>query len=255
MKKMTDKIQNTSDNKYLTQMKELPPENSDEEGSAAKTGAEKKVKVNIPEPEIDKKVMVKPLLENQDEENQDKVRLPITIKDIILGIINVICLILLFIILINFPTKARELKNLRLESLKNESKVSFELDKIHESKAKADELDKLFLNDAGVVNFVNELEKIKNEGGAIKTISFANQGPIKDRSGNFGIPVVIEFQGRWEQIDMDLQKLDLLPFLFRAAKVEIGKPKPLPGQKEEEVITDENVVVFKYGIFLYYNSI
>jgi hypothetical protein len=106
-----------------------------------------------------------------------------------------------------------------------------------------------------VVDFVNELEKIKNDGGTIKAITFANQGPVKDRSGNVGVPVVIEFQGRWEQIDSDLQKLDLLPFLFRAAKIDIGKPKLKPGQDPEEVVLDENAVVFKYGLVLYYNGI
>lgn len=255
---MKDKKLN-QDIKYLTQMKELPPENFDEtEGIPGRSGKSERVKSDAKTSESDE-LMLKNDRETdkeavtkiKDEDFEDKIRLPFTVKDIILGIVNLICIVVLFVVLFKFPSKAKELKELRLERLKNEFSVSFEFSKVKESKAKSDELQKMFLNDAGVVDFVNELEKIKNEGGTIKSITFADQGPVKDRTGNTGIPVVIEFQGFWDAVDRDLQRLDNLPFLFRAARVEIQKPKPQPGQVEEVVI-DPNVVIFKYGLILYY---
>ncbi|KKQ41670.1 MAG: hypothetical protein US60_C0032G0011 [Microgenomates group bacterium GW2011_GWC1_37_8] len=242
--------------KYLTQMKELPPEENE------KTPSLPPVRKIPPEKVIAKPEVAKPLPKVQDnillleeDTEETKRKLPLALKDMILGIINLILVILLVIILLRFPDKAKELKDIRIDAIKNEESVSYQFDKIASAKVKADELSSLFVNDSGVVDFVNDLEKIKNENGTIKSITFANQQAIKDKTGSFGIPVVIELQGSWEKIDSDLQRIDGLPYLFRAAKVEAGKPKVQPGVKlEEEQEIDENIIVFKYGIFLYYDE-
>jgi len=116
------------------------------------------------------------------------------------------------------------LKKIRIEALKDEQSVSFEFDKISQAKTKADQIGDRYVDDSGVVDFVNDLEKIRNENGVIKNVTFANQSPIKDKTGNYGIPVVIELQGNWEQIAADIGWIDLLPYIFRAVKIDVGKP-------------------------------
>ena len=98
------------------------------------------------------------------------------------------------------------------------------------------------MDEAGVVNFVNEVEKLKSESSAIQKVTFVSQKVVKDKTGNYGIPVVIELAGSWEVIAEDLEKIDTLAFLFRTVRVEAEK-----SPKEEEA----GVIIYKYGVFLY----
>ena len=243
------------DAKYLTQMKELPPE-------------ETEIKPEVhPKKIIPKKVPLKTTPAaakveadtddfDDDAEYYEKPKLPLSKKDIILGAINIISVIVLIVILFKFPTKAKELKKIRIEALKDEQSVSFEFDKISQAKTKTDQIGDRYVDDSGVVDFVNDLEKIRNENGVIKNVTFANQSPIKDKTGNYGIPVVIELQGNWEQIAADIGRIDLLPYIFRAVKIDVGKPKLKTGtQVEETTVIDPNAVLFKYGIFLYFKEV
>ena len=72
----------------------------------------------------------------------------------------------------------------------------------------------------------------KSDAGAISKVSFASQKAVTDKTGNYGVPIVIELMGSWDAIDSDLQKIDKLPYLFRPVKVEIGY--------DEENLDEEN---------------
>lgn len=238
--------------KYLKDIKELSPEF--EEDTQAEVKSKVSRRVSIPQksntsqpPRVDKekvgelrKELGLDLVDSdlEKENAQPKKSLPISTKDIILGLINIISIILLIIILVRFPSKANELKNLRIEKIKSESGSSFEFSDIESHRNNAQALSKLFLEEPGIVDFVNSVEKLKADEGAIKKISFASQKVLKDKTGNFGIPVVIELSGSWEAIKGDLKKIEELPFLFRAANIETKT-------------TEEGVILFKYGGFLY----
>ena len=239
------------DTKYLTQMKKLPPETEEEAATKSKSerGDEENLseKKKLPRKDAEKignedvKVKVPDGFDEDSSDMEDSEgRSILSSKDVILGIINLISIGLLIFILFQFPKKAEELRKLRTEEFLNESSVAFEFTEVEKSLEKANTLQGLFLEESGLVDFVNEAEKIRSEESALKKVAFASQQSVKDRTGNFGIPVVIELTGTWEAIDRDLQKIDKLPFLFRAANISI-----------EPSETDPGVLVFKYGLFLY----
>lgn len=167
-------------------------------------------------------------------------------KDIILAVINIISVILIIILLVKLPQKAKEVKALRTENIKNESSVSFEFSDIEEAKKRSQELERLFLDESGLVEFVKEIEKIKAGGGTVVQLNFGSQQPIRDKTGYAGIPVIIEMEGSWQAIGQDLQKIQSLPYLFRAVKIEAGSKSAIG---EEVQATD--IIEFKYGGFLY----
>ncbi|OGM09486.1 hypothetical protein A2159_00975 [Candidatus Woesebacteria bacterium RBG_13_34_9] len=241
---------------YLTQMKELPPvfEEDNKSEKKERSGSEKtpdliktektssdKQKMDSSEEVSDKAIFGESGNLDSEGEEKNKKSIPISSKDIILGVINIISVIFLILILTKFPNKAQELKKLHIESMTNESNVSVEFPEISDGLLKVEKLEPLFLDEGGIVNFVDDLEKIKVKNEAIKSVTFTSQKVIKDKTGNFGYPVMIEMSGNWDMFDLALQEIDKLPYLFRTAKVTI--------EKDEK----ENVILFNYGVFLYVN--
>lgn len=251
----TEENNKLESSKYLTEMKELPPELEEESKSPPKL--ERKVVIREensqlsaseekpPEKEV-KKLSAEPgtkdnsRIEKDEFEDEEKTGLPLSSKDIILGIINLVTIVFLIIILARFPKKALDLKALRNESLIEGPKVTFENTEIGTYKEKANALNGLFLEESGVVDFVSEIEKIRAKGRSIVKVTFTSQKAIQDRTQNFGVPIVIEMKGTWESIGQDLEDIEKLPFLFRSATIEI-----LPLEE------DTSVVSFKYGVLLY----
>lgn len=242
--------------KYLTEMKELPPEIVEELKPAQNPVSKpslnqppaplakedkppvKEEKKKVEEPDVKEKES--DVAESDEFESEEKSKLPLTSKDVILGAINLITIVFLIIILTRFPQKAQELKSLRNESLIEGPKVTFETSEIELSKTKADALRGLFLDESGVVNFVNEVEKIRTKGRSIVKVTFTSQKAIQDRTENFGVPIVIEMKGSWDAIGQDLEDIEKLPFLFRSAVIEV--------RTDSE---DPSVIDFKYGVLLY----
>jgi hypothetical protein len=161
------------------------------------------------------------------------------VRAAILAFINLIGIASIVYFAQKIPTKAEEVKSLRNEQLGIGTQDLEVIKKdIEGNSQKADKVLALFPNDEGLVVFVNELDKIKKEG-KIVGFSFAAENAIKDKTGNLGIPVLIEINGTWAEIDSDLQKIQRLPFLLRAIEVE--------AQPAEE----EGLINFKFGGFLY----
>jgi hypothetical protein len=246
-------IENSGKNKvdnYIKEMKELPPEMDEKQKNNVPQGVPEVAIKGIQKLKItndqNSKTSEAPVGPDVDEsmdfqeggENSDK--LPISSKDIILGLINVVTIVFLVILLSKFPQKSEELKSLRNESLMVGSIGSFEISEIEDKKIKADKLNDLFLDEGGVVDFVNEVEKIKSQGGSIAKVTFTSGKAVKDRTENFGVPIVIEMKGGWDSIGKDLEEIEKLPFLFRSAVIE--------AKINEE---DAAVIDFKYGVFLY----
>jgi len=165
---------------------------------------------------------------------------PLSTREIILVIINLFSLVFLIVLLVKLPAAAESLRQARIISTKDDATVSYEYNQAVSHKPDFDKLSALFLDDRGVISFVNEVETLKSEENAIQRVTFTSQKPVKDRTGNFGIPVVIEMTGTWEQIGKGLEKIQVLPFLFRPVTFE-SKPSV------------SNPVTFdvKYGVLLY----
>lgn len=251
MSKQTKKV-----DKYLTDIKELPPYEEKVDNDRRKLDKNMKNKEKTP-PADKKENDHKETVNDADKTNQKKdgvfekpkkledgsvgvKRKPLfSSKDIILGVINIISLILLVVLLVQFPKKAKELNNLRTERFKNESSLSFEFAEVEDYKTKKDKLEALFVDESGIVDFVKEVEKIKLEQGVIKKIAFVGQKVIKDRTGNFGTPIVIEMEGAWKQIDESILDINNLDFVFRPVNITVGTTE------------EEGVIAFKYGGFLY----
>jgi hypothetical protein len=229
----------TKVSKYLTDIKELPPVSQEDEPRNKPEEKSSMSQIQGRQTESLKKGL--PTATNETLDGEQRKR-PFSAKDVILGVINFISFVFLVIILMKFPSKAQELRKLKIEELKNEATVSPELGKINVYKTKVDELDSLFLDEVGVVDFVDEVEKLKSEGGAFDKVIFASQKVVEDRTGNYGIPVIIELRGSWKAINTTMEAIDKLPFLFRPANITAEPAK------------EEGVLIFKYGGFLYVND-
>ena len=175
--------------------------------------------------------------EKPPKEKKDR---PFTFKDIMLAVINLISIILLLIILNKVANKSIELKNLRNETLQKEQNPQDNLVLTDANKEKVDKLKAVFLDEVGVVAFVNDVESIKNiEGTSIVKVSFPSQKVVKDKTGNFGYPVSIEFKGSWDQISNDLEKIEKLPYFFRTVRF------------STDYIEEEEIYTLRYGLVLY----
>lgn len=248
--------------KYLTNIKELPtyaeeedvsgkkdyktkvvesvpknPQEKQKEQPDKKTGEpEGEVKKDIPKNEVKSETTAAREKESPGKDLSSKMY---TKRDIIFGVINLVALIVLFVLLSKLPAKAKDLKELRNESLKAQVPLKLELAEVEEAEEKAEDITSQFVDEAGVVEFVGEVEGLKDEGSAVSRVNFASQRSIEDKTGNLGIPIVITLMGTWEQIDSDLQRIQKLPYFFRAVRINTR-------QMEEP-----GVIEFKYGIILY----
>ena len=252
MEKPEQKIKN-----YLTDIKELP---MDEE----KRKTHEDAKFSKPEPKLSKdEVNKKPEKEierqhfkvKETEKDKSKeidfvdsnkgkeLRPLFSYKDITLGVINFVLLVILIILLTKLPQKSLESKNLRAQEIINQTNPTSEYADVPDAQKKVDDMKKLFLNETGIVDFVNQVEALKTTNPVIQKVTFASQKAIADKTGNFGIPVIVQLSGGWQDIGSALEKIQSLHFLFRAVNLDIQHSKD-----------DPNVVIFNYGVILYVND-
>lgn len=162
------------------------------------------------------------------------------IKDIVLASVNFLFLAGILILLGMLPAKGKEFKQLRnryeIASAKSEVEIAeFE---IQDSSQKADELIAIYPKQSGLADFAGQMDLLRGEG-LITNFSFASEKAVRDRTGYYGVPLVIRLSGTWDQISQGLSRIEELPFLLRAVNV-------------EAVLTpDGNLVDYKYGGFLY----
>jgi len=214
--------------KYLTDIKELPGVPSAAISLKRKTPIEGKKREEGP-------------IEVQEMETKEpKETRTVSVGAILLIILNFVFVIALAFILSKLPERAKELKNLINQELQAEKAGGEQLVnlEIENTKEKTGKLESLFPDERGLVDFVRDLDELKTQG-FITNFNFASKEPIKDKTGLYGVPVIIEFRGNWIQIGEGLLRLQNLPFLFRAVKI------------ETEFKPEESVIQLKYGGFLY----
>jgi len=164
----------------------------------------------------------------------------IWLKDILLGIINVVFIFGLIFLLNKLPQKAEKAKALRsasqLITFRDTTELQkFELDSNTENIQK---LIALFASEDTLLTFVEDVEKLK-ETGTVTGFTFASAVPVADNTKNLGLPIIIEFSGTWDAINADIKTIQSLPILFR------------PVTFDAEEVPEESVVNLKYGGFLY----
>ncbi len=238
---------------YLTEMKELPTEE-------AEKVEHKKAPVvpAAPKPEVSDRVHIsppdaeKPISTNKTPNEEIQLASsPFGAKDIILGIINIILIsATLFIVFVSLPAKSLEYNKLKFDILKNDAGVTAQKNELEPHTDRAEDLAGLFLDESGVVDFVKAVEDIKKEEPVIVKLTIPNQKAVKDKTGMYGIPVAIEMRGTWQEIDRALQKINTLPYLFRAAKFDVAPPRTVTSTGET-IVVNPNVLDVTYGGLLY----
>ena len=247
---------------YLTQMKELPDEL--QEGSKKDSLKLSKVKTtevkkfedkkevkkdkSVVREKLDDKLIIPQKStpeedsnesDNSSGDNSNRVSIPFFTKEIILAIVDILTVGIMIFLLLKLPEEAQEVRRLKNENIQTKENISLQVADINVNKERADSLKGAFLNDSGVVDFVKEVESLKT-GGTVTKLSFPSPKAVKDKTGNFGIPVAITLRGTLSQMEIDLKKLEDLPFLFRAVTIEV-----------QPVLEEAEKLELKYGGFLY----
>lgn len=182
--------------------------------------------------------------ESNTEEKETKVKKKVPekkwwLKDVFLAVVNIIFVAAMMVILGRLPNRANEFRQFRnsaqLATAKSEVDIAeFE---IEEASQEAQVLKDLYPNESGLANFASEMDQLKAEG-LITSFSFASEQPVRDKTGYYGVPIIVRLTGSWEQISQGLARIEKLPFLFRAVSIETS-------------VVEGNLIEFKYGAFLY----
>ena len=141
--------------------------------------------------------------------------------------------------IVNLPKKAEELNKVRSDEQKVVESKKIDVTGLEyiPTKESVDKLNSYFPEEAGIINFIERLESLREEG-YIKNFSLVGQNAVQDKTSAYGLPFIVEFEGSWENIEVSLQEFQKLPYLVRAINVEV---KTL----------DENRINFKFGGFIY----
>ena len=156
---------------------------------------------------------------------------------------GIIGLVALFVILGQIGLKAEEISKAKQDAASEVDVANYAFLKaeVEHYTEQIDELESLFANDSDLVLFVQEIDRLKREC-VVTSFSFVSNDPIRDDTGNYGIPVSITFTGSEEQIDAALRTVQSLPFLLRGVQVDVSR------ESTEEGV--ENLIL-DYGGFLY----
>ena len=157
--------------------------------------------------------------------------------------ISIVGLVITFVLLNRMSASSEEIYNLKKEgnSSSDVTTIAFLKEENSHLEDKMNDLRGLFAQQSEIIQFVEEIDRLKREG-VIQQVSFVTNDVIKDRSGNYGYPVTIVMSGSEEQVDASLRNIQSLPFLLRGVDTEISREV---NEEGAEVI---NLV---YGGFLY----
>lgn len=154
-------------------------------------------------------------------------------------ITDLVLLAIAIFFIVNLPKKAAELNQVKSEEqkVKESKKIDITGLEYQPTKESVDKLTGFYPMEDGVIDFIEMVEVLK-DSGRIKNFALVGQDAVKDKTGAFGIPFIIEIEDSWENINISLQEFQKLPYLIRAINVEVR-------------VIDENTISFKYGGFLY----
>lgn len=143
-----------------------------------------------------------------------------------------------FYLLIKLPQKAGEIKEIRNLQLRESKDIEIAKTEVESSKTKYETLNSYLPDEEGVLNFIGKVDELKRQG-IISNFSFSSSDVLKDKTGNLGLPFIVEVGGGWEQIKKAIEALEKIPYLIRAVQIDAQKA------------SEEDFINFKYGGFLY----
>ena len=142
---------------------------------------------------------------------------------LIIGFINFLGLVALIFFVGNLSPQSNEIKRLKSLSVKqDQTNLGVIQAEILSSKNKADKLLAVFPDESTIINFVKEIDTLKKDK-LVTHFSFATQNIIKDKTGFWGLPFVIESAGSWQQLNATLGNIYRFPYFIRAVSVELKK--------------------------------
>ena len=154
-----------------------------------------------------------------------------------------LAIIFLIIILVRMQSVADQIKTVRSESASftpvNIEAVKAEILKTKDTQTK---LKLVFPKELELVDFINRINAIKSDA-VLKNFSFPSDNIVRDKGGNIGLPILLSFSGKIDDINASLQKVNDLPFIIRAIDFKLSVSPDSSGSASLD-----------YGGFLYVNE-
>lgn len=168
------------------------------------------------------KVMLPVELDENVEVRNKKDNSKILVKIIVFNVVNLILVASLFYLIGKMPKLAADLKETKSATYAKEgvNDAAILRSEIEKNQDKIDALMDLTVDEVGLVEFVQEIRNIKNEG-LITDLVFTDQGAIRNSKKELGYPISFVFQGTREQINRGLERLYSLPVLYKISGAEL----------------------------------
>lgn len=160
------------------------------------------------------------------------------IKIIIVNIVDVLLIATTIFFLTKLPAIAIEISKVHGQALAGEQSSEGAVIKadLDNNKEKIEELSDLFLDDTGLVNFNEEVAKLK-AAGVVTDASFVSTTPVTDATLARGLPILFKASGTKEQVNNAVKEITNLPALIRPVTVKLT--------------TGETGWSLEYGVFVY----
>jgi len=173
---------------------------------------------------------------------------------IALASVNIIFTFLMFVLLGRLEDVAKEHNLYRNRSLDrtSESDLSVYQYELEASREVTENIARSFPDETGLLEFIDNVERLR--GRSVSKITFASKEPLKDKEGNLGIPIVIEFQGSWGEILSDIREIQNIPYIFKPVKLDSEKQDFVSGELQQMSQTQADEASVSFGGFLYVNE-
>lgn len=158
----------------------------------------------------------------------------------ILGVFGILVLIVILILILGrIGPLSQEIMEKRSEIVNSTSSDALEVAKarLNRNTNKVADLNKLFINDDNLVDFVKEIDTLKNEG-LINSFSFGASDVRDKRSGYNAIPFEIMIEGDGAKISSTMSKILSLPYFIVDVSAELQ-------------LNETGGYTYNYGGFLY----
>ncbi len=152
--------------------------------------------------------------------------------------VNICLLIGIIIFLGKISTLAKDVQKkhsetIALEQRAEDTVLAANLEKYSETLS---QLHDGFLNEDGIVTFVQKLEELKKTGVVTDT-SFPSNQPVTDGARGRGLPLLVKIEGSKAQINAGVTALNNLPSILRPVTLKMTK--------------EADTYKLEYGVFVY----
>lgn len=142
-------------------------------------------------------------------------------KSVITNIINIILIIIIIFLIRKIPSKAQSIKELSNQQVAAQEKTDLEVlnADLQNEKDKIQTLNSLFASEKEILPVIEALSNLKNSG-FIEEFNIADN-PIKDKSGQLGLPLYIKGSGTRETIDITLKQFHSMGKIIKPEKINL----------------------------------